>query len=170
MNTQAKQQDLPIYFVGTEPKHVQTPDEDALIEHAMQILASRVNKQPIFTAPQDLRNYLALSNAEYEDYEVFSIMFLDSQLRLIQHKPMFRGTLTQTSVYPREIVKYALHTGASAVVLVHNHPSGDPTPSIADKSLTQTLKTALALVDVRVLDHFITGHNKCLSMAEKGLI
>jgi DNA repair protein RadC len=98
------------------------------------------------------------------------VMFLDSQQRLLKLEEMFRGTLTQTSVYPREVVKRALELHAGAVVLAHNHPSGAAEPSRADEFLTQTLKSALALIDVRVLDHLIVGHGEVVSLAERGLL
>jgi DNA repair protein RadC len=98
------------------------------------------------------------------------VLFLDAQNRLVEMRVMFSGTLTQTSVYPREIVAAALQIGAAAVVLAHNHPSGTVQPSRADEALTQTLKAALALVDVRVLDHVIVAPGSALSMAEKGLL
>jgi DNA repair protein RadC len=97
-------------------------------------------------------------------------MFLDAQNRVIEFKELFAGTLAQTSVYPREVVREALRLNAAAVILSHNHPSGETRPSRADEVLTSTLKTALALVDVRVLDHIITAGGESLSMAEKGLI
>jgi DNA repair protein RadC len=101
---------------------------------------------------------------------VFAVLFLDSQHRLIVLEPMFRGTLTQTSVYPREVVKRALALNAGAVILAHNHPSGAAEPSRADEYLTQTLKAALALVDVRVLDHLVVGRGRVTSFAERGLL
>jgi DNA repair protein RadC len=101
---------------------------------------------------------------------VFAVVFLDVQNRLLAMEEMFQGTLTQTSVYPREVVVRALHHAAAAVVLAHNHPSGTVQPSRADEMLTQTLKSALALVDVRVLDHIIVAPGQALSMAEKGLV
>lgn len=168
MNTQVNQQDLPIYFV--ERAEDQQQDEDNVIQQALSILRKRINTDHVFDSPNTLKHYLAVHNAQYKDYEVFSVLFLDSQHRLIKHEDMFRGTLTQTSVYPREVVKLALSLNAAGVILCHNHPSCNPSPSIADRSLTQTLKSALALVDVRVLDHLITGADKTLSMAEMGLI
>lgn len=104
------------------------------------------------------------------DHEVFVCLWLDAKHRLIQCDEMFHGTLNQTSVYPREVVKRAIEQNASAVVLCHNHPSGDPTPSAADKSLTRILKDALALIDVFVLDHVIVAGAKTLSMATAGHI
>jgi len=101
---------------------------------------------------------------------VFAVVFLDVQHRMLALEEMFRGTLTQTSVYPREVVTRAIHHHAAAVVLAHNHPSGSIEPSRADESLTQTLRAALALVDVRVLDHIIVSPGQSFSMAEKGLL
>jgi len=101
---------------------------------------------------------------------VFAVLFLDAQNRLLRLEEMFRGTLTQTSVYPREVVKRALDLHAAAVILAHNHPSGLAEPSRADEYLTQTLKTALALVDIRVLDHLVVGQSDVVSFAERGLL
>ena len=98
------------------------------------------------------------------------MLFLDAQNCLLAMEELFRGTLTQTSVYPREVVLRALHHRAASVVLAHNHPSGAARPSRADEALTQTLKTTLALVDVRVLDHIIVTHSQALSMAQAGLL
>ena len=103
-------------------------------------------------------------------HEVFAVLFLDAQSRLITLEGMFRGTLTQTSVYPREVVKRGLDLHAAAVILAHNHPSGTAEPSRADEFLTQTLKSALALVDVRVLDHLVVGRGSVVSFAERGLL
>ena len=116
-----------------------------------------------------VQNYLRLLFAG-EASEVFMVVFMDAQHQLILAVPLFRGTLTHTSVYPREVVKAALHYNAAAVILAHNHPSGLPTPSAADVALTKTLKSALALIDVRVLDHFIVVRDQALSMAEQGLV
>jgi DNA repair protein RadC len=102
--------------------------------------------------------------------EVFAVLFLDGQHRLLKLEEMFRGTLTQTSVYPREIVRRALELNAGAVILAHNHPSGVAEPSRADETLTQTLKSALQLVDVRVLDHLVVGQGTVISFAERGLL
>ena len=124
------------------------------------------------TSPDDVTNYLILRAATLEDphREAFGVMYLDSQHRLITIQDEFVGTLSQTSVYPREIVRAALHHNAAAVVLTHNHPSGNPQPSRADETLTKTLKSALALVDVRVLDHIITAGGSATSLAEQGLV
>lgn len=121
------------------------------------------------TDPKVVNAYLCgkIGNLEYE---AFWCLWTDSQNRLIAADQMFTGTVTQTSVYPREIVKRALHHNASAVIFAHNHPSGNTTPSGADERLTMTLKQALALVDVRCMDHIIVAGNQCLSFAEKGLL
>ena len=104
------------------------------------------------------------------EHEVFAVLHLDSQNRVIEYVEMFRGSVSQTSVYPREVVKEALARNSAALMLVHNHPSGSTQPSRADEHLTQTLKAALALVDVRVLDHVIVAGSELLSMAERGLM
>jgi DNA repair protein RadC len=116
-----------------------------------------------------VRDYLQLQLAARE-HEVFAVLFLDAQQRLLRFDEMFRGTLTQTSVYPREVVRRALALNAGAVILAHNHPSGVAEPSRADEFLTQSLKSALALVDVRVLDHFVVGKGQIVSFAERGLL
>ena len=117
-----------------------------------------------------LKKYLMLKMAEHTKREVFAVLFLDSQNAALEYREMFFGTLNQTSVYPREVVRIALDLGAASVILTHNHPSGTVEPSRADIHLTNTLKSALTLVDVRVLDHIIIGGVDNLSMAEKGLL
>ena len=119
--------------------------------------------------PQAVKDYLRLQIGVLE-HEVFCVVFLDAQHRLIAVQEMFRGTVTQTSVYPREVVKESLALNAAAVILAHNHPSGAAEPSRADEFLTQTLKSALALVDVRVLDHLVVAGADTVSMAERGLV
>jgi DNA repair protein RadC len=128
-----------------------------------------LKEREAFGSPDAVKHYLQLHLAR-KPHEVFAVLFLDAQNRLIAMEELFRGTLTQTSVYPREIVQRALQLEAAAVVLAHNHPSGTVQPSRADEALTQTLKSALALVDVRVLDHVIVAPGDALSMAEKGLL
>jgi DNA repair protein RadC len=141
----------------------------AVIEMARRALAERLAEAPLFDSPQSLREYLALHLAHLP-HEVFAVLFLDGQHRLLVMEEMFRGTLTQTSVYPREIVKRALELGAAAVVFAHNHPSGVAEPSRADESLTRALRGALAMVDVRVLDHLVVGRGTTVSFAERGLL
>ena len=141
----------------------------AVLELARRALAQQLTQKPLFNTPQAVRDYLQLQLGGLHQ-EVFAVLFLDSQHRLIALEEMFRGTLTQTSVYPREVVKQALTLNASSVVLAHNHPSGTAQPSRADEALTHTLKAALALVDVRVLDHFVVTASQAVSMAELGLV
>ena len=141
----------------------------AVIELARRALAEQLKERTIFSSPDAVKDFLQLHLAN-KSHEVFAALFLDSQHRLIEMKELFRGTLTQTSVYPREVVKHALAVDAASVVLSHNHPSGSVLPSRADEMVTQTLKAALALIDVRVLDHVIVTQGASLSMAEKGLI
>ena len=132
-------------------------------------LAEELARRAVFAAPDAVKDYLKLHFAGRE-YESFVVLYLDAQNCLIEVEDLFRGTLTQTSVYPREVVKSALRFNAAAVMLSHNHPSGSVIPSRADEHLTQALKAALALVDVRVLDHLVIAGNNALSMAESGLI
>jgi DNA repair protein RadC len=133
-----------------------------------RVLSRRVRRGATMSSPQAVKDYLRLEIGVLE-HEVFCVLFLDAQHRIIELRQMFRGTVTQTSVYPREVVKEALSLNAAAVILAHNHPSG-PEPSRADEFLTQTLKTALALVDVRVLDHLVVAGADCVSFAERGLV
>jgi DNA repair protein RadC len=141
----------------------------AVLELARRAMAQQLKEREVFSSPGAVKHYLQLHLAARE-HEVFAVLFLDAQNRLLAMEELFRGTLTQTSVYPREVVLRALKHGSAAVVLAHNHPSGTVQPSRADEALTQTLKAALALVDVRVLDHVIVAQGEALSMAEKGLL
>lgn len=142
----------------------------AVLELARRTLGEEMRQGALFSSPSVVRDYLRLHLSGLA-YEVFFAIWLDAQNRLIAAEELFRGTLTQTSVYPREVVKAALRHNAAAVVLAHNHPSGLAEPSRADEILTKELKQALALVDVRVLDHFIVaGQSQPLSFAERGLL
>ena len=141
----------------------------AVTEIARRSVAARLREAPVFDAPAAVRHFLQLQIAT-RPYEVFVVLFLDTQQRLIAFEELFRGTLAQTSVYPREVVKRALALNAAAVVLAHNHPSGVAEPSRADEALTQALRSALALVDVRVLDHFVVAAGTVVSFAERGLL
>jgi DNA repair protein RadC len=143
--------------------------EDEVIIGALRILRGRLKERDVFATPDAVKDYLRLQ-AQGLTYEVFSLMYLDAQNALIEYERLFRGTLTQTSVYPREVVKQALAHNAASIVLHHNHPSGFCQPSRADEALTQTLKSSLALVDIRVLDHIITSDRGALSMAERGML
>ncbi|MEP7057410.1 MAG: DNA repair protein RadC [Caldimonas sp.] len=141
----------------------------AILELARRSLAEELSARPVFDAPAKVKDYLRLHLGALP-HEVFAVLFLDAQNRLVGLEEMFRGTLTQTSVYPREVVKRALELRAGAVILAHNHPSGAAEPSRADEYLTQTLKSALALVDVRVLDHLVVSQTEVVSFAERGLL
>ncbi len=141
----------------------------AVLELARRAMAERLKERPLFDSPETVGQYLQLQLGS-RPHEVFAVLFLDAQHRLILLEELFRGTLTQTSVYPREVVVRALHDHAAAVVLAHNHPSGGVEPSRADEALTHTLTAALALIDVRVLDHVIVGTGQTLSMAQRGWI
>ena len=141
----------------------------AVIELARRAMAQQLKEREVFSSPDAVKHYLQL-HLSRKEHEVFAVLFLDAQNKLIAMDELFRGTLTQTSVYPREVVVRALRHQAASVVLAHNHPSGTVQPSRADEALTQTLKAALALVDVRVLDHVIVSPGQSFSMAEKGLL
>ncbi len=142
---------------------------DEVLCHARRLLANRVRRGATMSSPEAVKDHLRLELGVLE-HEVFCVLFLDAQHRIIALKQMFRGTVSQTSVYPREVVKEALSVNAAAVILAHNHPSGSVEPSRADEFLTQTLKTALALVDVRVLDHLVLAGADVCSFAERGLV
>lgn len=142
---------------------------DEVLCHARRLLADRVRRGATMSSPEAVKDHLRLELGVLE-HEVFCVLFLDAQHRIIALKQLFRGTVSQTSVYPREVVKEALSVNAAAVILAHNHPSGSVEPSRADEFLTQTLKTALALVDVRVLDHLVVAGADVCSFAERGLV
>jgi DNA repair protein RadC len=144
---------------------------DATILRAMAILERRLREPgESISSPGQVRAFLMLHLAELE-HEAFMALFLDAQNRLIEARELFRGTLTQTSVYPREVLKEALRLNAAAVIFAHNHPSGCAEPSNADELLTRNLKATLALADVRVMDHFIiAGRAMPLSFAERGML
>ncbi|PKO39362.1 MAG: hypothetical protein CVU31_17335 [Betaproteobacteria bacterium HGW-Betaproteobacteria-4] len=142
----------------------------ASFELARRALTQDMAKRDSFTSPGKVRDWLRLKLAS-RGHEIFMALWLDAQNRLLKADELFSGTLTQTSVYPREVVKAALANNAAAVILAHNHPSGIAEPSRADEMLTRSLKDALALVDVKVLDHFIVaGNTPPLSFAERGLL
>ncbi|RPH43234.1 MAG: DNA repair protein RadC [Burkholderiales bacterium] len=144
--------------------------DNATIAAALAILDRRLGQKRgghVLGSPQTVRDYLLLRLAELQ-HEIFGIIFVDAQNRVIEARDMFRGTLTQTVVYPREVVRAALDLGAHGVILYHNHPSGTREPSRADEMLTQNLKTALRMVDVNVLDHLIIAGTAHYSFAEHG--
>ncbi|MGN1055932.1 MAG: DNA repair protein RadC [Comamonas sp.] len=139
----------------------------AVMELAQRATAQQLRSREVLSSPEAVKHYLQLQLG-HRPHEIFAVLFLDSQNRLIAMEEMFRGSLNQTSVYPREIALRALHHHAASVILSHNHPSGCVQPSAADRSLTQHVRSALGLLDVRVLDHIIVAQGQCLSMAEAG--
>ena len=141
----------------------------AVLELARRALAEELKEKTVFSTPQAIRDYLQLQLGS-RPYEVFAVLFLDAQHRLIALEELFRGTLAQTSVYPREVVVRALALNAASLVLAHNHPSGSAQPSRADEAITKTLQAALGLIDVQVLDHFVVTTSQATSMAEMGLL
>ncbi|AKJ28046.1 RadC family protein [Caldimonas brevitalea] len=141
----------------------------AVLELARRALAQELRQRPGFDGPEQVKDYLRLQLGA-RPHEVFVVLFLDAQNRLLACEELFRGTLTQTSVYPREVLKRALAHNAAGVVLAHNHPSGHAEPSKADEYLTQSLKSALAMIDVAVLDHIVVGRGQAVSFAERGLL
>jgi DNA repair protein RadC len=141
----------------------------AIVEVARRALAEELRAGVSLTSPHAVRHYLRLT-LEARPYEVFMVLHLDAQHRVLAVEELFRGTLTQTSVYPREVVKRALHHNAAGVIFAHNHPSGLAEPSRADELLTQALKQALGVMDIKVLDHFVIGRGATVSFAERGLL
>lgn len=154
-----------VHGIGSS-KYVQL---QAIFEMSRRALNEQLQQRDVFSSPQQVRDYLVLRLGALTR-EVFLVLFLDAQNRLTATEELFNGTLTQASVYPREVVKRALHHNAASVIFAHNHPSGVAKQSAADELLTSQLKQALALVDVRVLDHFIVAGNHTLSFAERGLL
>jgi DNA repair protein RadC len=141
----------------------------AVLEIARRTLVQQLKAAPVFDSPQKVKDFVAL-RLGWLTHEVFGVLFLDSQHRLIEMQELFRGTLAQTSVYPREVLRQALLLNAGAAILVHNHPSGVAEPSRADELLTQSLVSALRVIDVRVLDHLVVGTGTVVSFAERGLL
>lgn len=143
--------------------------ENDILLMARQLASLRLRKGRALTSPKEVFSHLQTLLADYE-HEVFALLMLDSRHRVIAFEEVFRGTLDSASVYPREVVKLALEHNAAALILVHNHPSGDPEPSMADRNLTTKLQDALNLVGVRTLDHVVVGQEDCVSLAERGYL
>ena len=158
-----------IFKTSTEPYTELTSIQQATIQEAIGILESRLQASKAFTCPSEVKQFCQLQIAHEKD-EHFCCMFLDNQHRLIGFERLFRGTIDGANVYPRVVVRRALELNAAALILTHNHPSGLPKPSTADIKITQRLKEALGLVDVRVLDHVVVGTEGTTSMAEAGLL
>jgi DNA repair protein RadC len=162
-----KSEEAPTYG---DPSLWRLHSDDEIIAKALEILIKRFpSGERLFQTPRTSREFFTLKLAGLE-HEVFSALWLTAQNSLIIYEELFRGTLTQTSVYPREVLKAALKHNAGAVIFAHNHPSGHPEPSHADKLLTTDLKNALTMIDVRVLDHIVVGGAETVSFAERGLI
>lgn len=164
----AQRKHLELFTVGADGERQLASDAD-VVAAAKAILDKKIGRRDVIKSPETAKDYLALQMGAYER-EVFTVIFLDAQNRVIECREMFQGTLTQTSVYPREVVKLALTLNAASLILAHNHPSGVCEPSRADEALTQTLKAALSLIDVRVLDHMVVAGGTVLSFAERGLL
>ncbi len=141
----------------------------AVLEMARRHLGESLKRGEVMSRPDEVSRFLQ-SQLRDHPFEVFACLYLDNRHRVIAFRELFRGTIDQASVHPREVVRAALDCNAAAVILAHNHPSGVAEPSRADEELTRRLKQALALVDIRVLDHLIVGDGPCVSLAERGLV
>ena len=144
-------------------------DADQILEAARQVIEQKMQRGAEFTSPVVVKDYLRAKLAGFE-HEVFAVLFLDTRHRLIDYVERFHGTIDAAEVHPREVVKLALRLNAAAVIVSHNHPSGNPEPSAADKAMTAQLRQGLALVDVRTLDHVIVAGSRTTSFAERGLL
>jgi len=142
---------------------------DEILDAAQQFLGAQIRGSEPLTSPQLVRNFLRVKLGAME-HEVFALLMLDSQHRVIDYLELFRGTIDSTAIYPREVVKECLVRNAATLILVHNHPSGVTEPSTADRAITEKLRAALNLVDIRVLDHLIVASGGVLSFAERGLL
>jgi len=156
-------------FAGLARHHLNEGEQASLLRLALEVLAARHAPGRVLSSPMDSAQYLRLTFASYKN-EVFAALFLDNRHRVLACEELFFGTIDGTSVHPRVVVQRSLELNAAAVIFAHNHPSGVAEPSRADEVLTQRLKEALALIDVRVLDHIVVGHEGTTSMAERGLI
>lgn len=153
----------------SEALYLAQPVIHAVKELFGRALQESLERGPVLSQPQAVKDYL-INRIGTFPHEVFAVLLMDAQHRLIRMEELFRGTLTQASVYPREVVKLALASNAAAVIFSHNHPSGVAEPSEADKRLTEVLKSSLALVEVRVLDHIVVTAGSATSFAERGLL
>lgn len=152
-----------------KPADLNDSEKQSVIKLAMKVLAARHRAGRPLSSPSETRNYLRLRMGDYPN-EVFGCLFLDSQHRIIAVRELFQGTLNASAVYPRVVVQKALELNAAATMFFHNHPSGVSEPSTADEAITHRLKEALALIDVRVLDHFVVAAGESVSFAERGLL
>lgn len=154
--------------VNNNYKNHPTMSDDQVLEMAAEIIETKYLRGDSINNPTAVKEFLQYKLANYER-EVFAVLLLDSQNNLIEYKELFFGTINSASVHPREVLKIALQHNAAAVMFAHNHPSGDPEPSNADKQITQKLKSVLEVIDIRVLDHIVVGKD-CVSFAEQGLL
>ncbi|MDK9354862.1 DNA repair protein RadC [Lelliottia sp. V106_10] len=162
------QPDLFCVTATTAPPPALTPYAQRTVRRAIRLLEQHLRQPGVaFTSSEATRDWLRLQLAPLER-EVFMVLLLDNQHRLLTHEILFTGTINHTEVQPREVLKFALHHNAAAVVMAHNHPSGDCEASHADRVITERLVKALALIDIRILDHFVVGHREILSFAERG--
>ena len=156
-------------FTGLTPSDLNEAEKQSAVTLAMKVLAIKHRAGRSLSNPEETRNYLRLRLADYQN-EVFGSVFLDSRHRILALRELFQGTIDGASIHPRVVVQQTLTMNAAALVLFHNHPSGVAEPSHADEAITRKLKDALALVDVRVLDHFVVSAGESVSFAQRGLI
>jgi DNA repair protein RadC len=156
-------------FAGIKPSELNDDEKQSVVMLAMKVLSIKHRAGRAMSSPAETRNFLRLRLAEYRN-EVFGSLFLDNRHRIIAVRELFQGTIDGASVYPRVVVQQAMEVNAAAMVFFHNHPSGVAEPSHADEAITRRLKEALALVDVRVLDHFVVSGGESVSFAERGLL
>jgi DNA repair protein RadC len=156
-------------FTGLKPSELNDAERQSVVTLAMKLLSIKHRAGKTLSSPAETRDFLRLRLAEYRN-EVFGCLFLDNRHRIIAVRELFQGTIDGASVHPRVVVQHALEVNAAAMVFFHNHPSGVAEPSRADEMLTRRLKEALALVDVRVLDHFVVSADESVSFAERGLL
>lgn len=156
-------------FTGLKPSELNDAERQSVVTLAMKLLSIKHRAGKTLSSPAETRDFLRLRLAEYRN-EVFGCLFLDNRHRIIAVRELFHGTIDGASVHPRVVVQHAMEVNAAAMVFFHNHPSGVAEPSRADEMLTRRLKEALALVDVRVLDHFVVSADESVSFAERGLL
>jgi len=156
-------------MAGLKPSNLNDVEKQSVITLAMKVLAIKHRAGRSLSKPDETRNYLRLRLADYRN-EVFGCLFLDNRHRIIAMRELFQGTIDGASIHPRVVVQQAMEANAAAMVFFHNHPSGVAEPSHADEAITRRLKEALALVDVRVLDHFVVSAGESVSFAERGLL
>lgn len=161
--------DMEDRFAGLEPSELNDVEKRSVVTLAMSVLANRHRPGRTLSSPEETRNFLRLRLADHRN-EVFGCLFLDNRHRIITVRELFQGTIDGASIHPRVVVQQALEANAAALVFYHNHPSGIAEPSRADEMITRRLKEALALVDVRVLDHFVVSGGESVSFAERGLL